>query len=86
MSTSLADREKTSLSVRLPKQLKSRALTVAQEQRVSFNAFVTALIEKAVYETEQRALYEAFSELGDDPEANDVEFALPAQAEVALRD
>ncbi len=80
------DHEKTSLSVRIPTRLKSRAVSVAHAQHVSFNTFVTALIEKEVREAEQRALYDAFTELGDDPEAPEVEFALPAQAEVALRD
>lgn len=84
MSTSPA--EKDSLSVRIPSLLKSRAARAAKARHVSFNTFVTTLIEKAVRETEEQELYDAFTELGTDPEMSDVSFAFEAQAEVALRD
>jgi len=86
MPTPSASKEIGTLSVRIPSNLKSRAAKVAQSQQVSFNTFVTHLIEKAVKETEEKELYDAFSELGADPELSDVEFAIHAQAEVALRD
>lgn len=79
-------KEIDTLSVRLPLSLKSRAAKVAQSRQMSFNAFVTRLIEKAVQETEEKELYDAFSALGSDPELSDAEFAFAAQAEVALRD
>ncbi|MDQ2800789.1 MAG: hypothetical protein M3Y13_14255 [Armatimonadota bacterium] len=44
------------------------------------------LIENAAQATEDKQLYDAFTELGSDPELSDVEFAFPAQAEVVLRD
>lgn len=81
-----APKEIGTLSVRIPSYLKARAAKVAQSQQISFNTFVTHLIEKAVKETEEKELYDAFSELGSDPELSDVEFAFQAQAEVALRD
>ncbi len=74
------------LSVRLPAALKSRAAKAAEARQVSFNTFVTRLIEKAVEETEEKELYEGFILLGSDPELSDVEFAFHGQAEVALRD
>ena len=37
-------------------------------------------------EREDAELYAGFTELGNDPEGCDVEFAFAAQAEVALRD
>lgn len=37
-------------------------------------------------EMEDKELYDAFTELGSDPELCDVGFAFEAQAEVALRD
>ena len=80
------EKKKDALSVRIPIHLKSRAARVAQSQQVSFNTFVTRLIEKAVKETEDQELYDAFTELGSDPEMSDVEFAFHAQADVALRD
>jgi len=86
MSAQLVEEEKGSLSIRLPNRLKYRAAEVAQSQQISFNTFVTRLIEKAVKETEDQELYNAFSELGSDPELSDVEFAFHAQAEVILRD
>ena len=78
--------EKEPLSVRIPGPLKIRALKAAQTRKVSFNTFVMTLIEKAVRETEEKELYDAFTELGTDPELSDVGFAFEAQAEVALRD
>lgn len=74
------------LSVRLPASLKSRAARAAEFRQISFNTFVTRLIEQAVQEAEEKELYEAFTLLGSDPELSDVEFAFPAQAEAALRD
>lgn len=79
-------KELDTLSVRLPLSLKSRAAKVAQSRQMSFNAFITRLIEKAVQETEEKELYDAFSALGSDPELSDAEYAFAAQAEVALRD
>ena len=78
--------QKDALSVRIPNRLKSRAVRVDQSQQIRFNTFVTRLSEKAVKETEDKELYDAFTELGSDPEMSDVEFAFHAQAEVALRD
>ncbi len=86
MTTVSVEKEIGALSIRIPSYLKSRAARAAQSQQVSFNTFVTRLIEKAVKETEEKELYDAFTELGSDPELSDVEFAFPAQAEVVLRD
>lgn len=44
------------------------------------------LIENSAQAAEDKQLYDAFTELGSDPELSDVEFAFPAQVEVALRD
>lgn len=37
-------------------------------------------------EAEEKKLYDAFTELGSDPELSNVEFAFQAQVEVALHD
>ena len=47
---------------------------------------MTNLDEKADNASEEKELYDAFAELGADPELSDVEFAFQAQAEVALHD
>lgn len=88
MSLSSKERIKDvhTLSVRLPAALKSRAAKAAEARQVSFNTFVTRLIEKAVEETEEKELYDGFTLLGSDPESSDVEFAFHAQAEAALHD
>lgn len=70
MSTSLAGEEKTSLSVRLPKRLKSRAVDIARAQRVSVSMFVTDLLEKAVRETEQPLAQEVTPQNGKSPAAD----------------
>ena len=44
------------------------------------------LDEKAGKEAEEKELYDAFTELGANPELSDVAFAFQAQAEVALHD
>ncbi len=43
-------------------------------------------METTAQEAKEKELYDAFTELGSDPELCDVEFAWEAQAEVALRD
>ena len=47
---------------------------------------MTDLNEEAGKEAEEKELYDAFTELGSDPELSDAEFAFHAQAEVALHD
>ena len=47
---------------------------------------MSQLAEKLDEETEDKELYDAFTELGSNPELSDVEFAFQAQAEVVLRD
>ena len=47
---------------------------------------MTALDEEGGKEAEEKELYDAFTELGSDPELSDIEFAFQDQAEVALRD
>ena len=47
---------------------------------------MTNFDEKSGKEAEEEELYDAFTELGSDPELSDVGFAFQAQAEVALRD
>ena len=79
-------KEIDTLSVRLPASLKSRAARAAEARQVSFNTFVTRLIEDAVRVAEEKELYDAYTALGSDPALCDVDFAFAAQAEVALRD
>ncbi len=54
--------------------------------RRSIITSMTYLPEQADEKTQEEELYDAFTELGADPEVSDVEFAFQAQAEVALRD
>ncbi len=42
-------------------------------------------VDRFVAEQEERQLFDAFTELGSDPQMSDVSFAFEAQAEVALR-
>lgn len=44
------------------------------------------LIENSAQAAKDKQLYDAFTELGSDPELSDVEFTSHAQAEVALHD
>ena len=44
------------------------------------------MMKETIPKMEDKELYDAFTELGSDPELSDVEFAFEAQAEVALND
>lgn len=70
-------------SLRIPTDLYREAQRVLRRRGVSFNAFVEQAIRAQIAAEEYCEMYEAATLLGQDPDS-DVEFALDAQAEVAL--
>ncbi len=73
-------------SVRLPTELHGRSVNVARQRGESLNALIQEALDRFVADQEERLLFDAFTELGSDPELSDVSFAFEAQAEVARRD
>jgi len=71
------------LTLRLEESLYTRAKEAAAAHRTSFTAFVQTALDEILKREEQKKLYEAFSQVGQDSEASDVTFALHAQQEVA---
>lgn len=69
------------MTLRLPDDLYRATVAVARRRRVSVNELVRECLTETTTAEEERRLFEAFGELGDDVEA-DVEYALAAQAEV----
>jgi predicted DNA-binding protein len=76
----------STISVRIPSDLHARSTTVAKISGKSLNALIVEALERIVSEEEERRLFDAFTELGQDREMSDVEFLFTAQAEVALYD
>lgn len=73
-------------SIRLPAELHGRSVNAAKRRGESLNALIQEALDRFVAEQEERLLFDAFTELGSDPELSDVSFAFEAQAEVARRD
>lgn len=70
------------LTLRLEESLYTRAKEAAVAHRTSFTAFVQNALAEALKKEEQKALFNAFSLVGQDRGETDVEFALHAQREV----
>lgn len=73
-----------SLTVRLPLALYEAGGALAQRRRTSMNALLQEGLVNLIRESEQKALYDAFTLVGDDEET-DLSFAEAAQAEVICR-
>ncbi len=73
------------LTLRLPLDLYGMSRRMAEGRRVSLNALVREGLDRIAKEAEYARLYEAFGQLGEDAEACDVEFAVPAQWEAIRR-
>ncbi len=69
-------------TLRLEVEIYTRIKEIAKERHTSFTAFVQGILADVLKEEEQKALYDAFSQAGEDA---DVEFALSAQREVIER-
>jgi len=68
-------------SLRVPAQLLTATQDLAKRRRTSVNALVVESIERTLREEYNKALYDSFTLIGQDDDA-DVEFAVAAQSEV----
>ena len=69
-------------TLRLEEAIYTRIKEIAKERHTSFTAFVQGVLADVLKKEEQKALYAAFSQAGEDA---DVEFAVSAQQEVIER-
>jgi len=74
--------EKKAMTVRLPLDLYRAGARVARRRRISMSRLLQESLRQALKDEERRRLYDAFGQLGEPEEEADVEFALPAQAQV----
>lgn len=72
-------------TLRLEEEIYTRIKEIAKERHTSFTAFVQGVLADALQKEEQKALYDAFSQAGEDLNSAEVEFAVSAQREVIER-
>ena len=72
-------------TLRLEEEIYTRVKEIARARHTSFTAFVQGVLADALKREEQKALYDAFSQAGQDDESADVEYAASAQREVVER-
>ena len=75
-----------SIQLRVDETLGARIKTEAARQNVSANQWLIDAITLRLETEEEREWREGFEAMGRDPECNNVEYAIHAQAEVILRD
>lgn len=74
------------ISVRLPTGLHRASRALAERSGKSLNALVRDALAGLLQADEEKRFFDSFTLLGQDAEECDVEYALPAQREVMLRD
>ena len=74
------------LTVRLAPEVYRAATDLAHKRAVSLNSLIQNSLLNALRTEEEKARYDAYTELGQDREACSVEYAIYAQAEVMLQD
>jgi predicted transcriptional regulator len=72
-------------TLRLEEELYTRIKAIARERHTSFTAFVQGVLADVLNKEEQKALYDAFSQAGEELDSVDVGFAVTAQREVVER-
>jgi hypothetical protein len=73
------------MTVRLPVGLYRAGAKIARQRRISMSRLLQESLRQTLKDDETRRLYEAFGEVAEPQEDADVEFAVPAQAEVLER-
>ena len=70
------------LTLRLEEELYARIKEIAQSRKTSFTSFVQGVLAETLKNEEKKALYDAFSLVGQEIGEADVEYAVAAQKEV----
>lgn len=74
------------LTIRLPRELLEESKRLATKRRTSVNQLVRSLLEDVARLERERALGDAYAQLGSERLESDVALYEEAQAEVAERD
>lgn len=74
------------VTLRLPHNLYRQTSELARQRKQSINALLQESIQRMLKENEEQTLSDAFDLLAAHPDECNVDYALPAQAEVVLRD
>jgi len=72
-----------STTLRIADELGAFLQEAAREQSLSVNAYLTRLLEERRAETRRQRLAKDWADYAADPAAQEVEYALPAQADIA---
>lgn len=75
---------KMTTTLRIPDPVAERAKQQAINMGTSFNDFIVAAVIRCLDEQKEAEWRAGFEAMAQDPEANDVEYAIAAQAEVVL--
>lgn len=75
-------RHGAALTLRLDEEIYTRVKELAQAKKTSITALIQGVLSEALRNEEKRALYDAFTMVGQDFEETDVKFAQSAQREV----
>jgi hypothetical protein len=86
VETMSASQGPKALTLRLAPELHRAITELAHRRTLSVNAFIQQQLESIVRAEEEQARYGAYTLLGQDAGACDVEYAVHAQAEVMLHD
>jgi predicted transcriptional regulator len=74
--------KRKAMTVRLPEDLYRAGVQIAKGRHISMSGLLQESLRETLRREQQWRLYGAFGELGDAADETEVEFALPAQAEV----
>jgi predicted transcriptional regulator len=74
------------VTLRLPTELYRQTSELARQRNQSVNALLQESIQRMLKENSNKVLSDAFDLLAAHHDECDVEYALPAQSEVVLRD
>jgi hypothetical protein len=76
---------KKAMTVRLPLDLYRAAAHTASRRRISIRGLVQQSLRDTLAHEKRKQLYEAFSQVAQDRDESDVDFAFDAQTEVVHR-
>jgi hypothetical protein len=78
-------RNTKTMTVRLPERIYADSSRLAHRRQVSLNHLIQESLEHELKREDDQHLYDAFTQLGEDAEEYNVEYAIAAQREVIDR-
>ncbi len=77
--------DKMALTLRLPSDIYEEAKNIAKKRGKSFTGFIREILEERIKEEKNKMLFNAFSQVAENKEEIDVEYAFEAQKEVVIQ-